>query len=80
MEIKGLAEIQGWLEQDAKLPDDQALASFFDLKGASGEQKSKAEPYIDLIKKWVESGIQASTIHQYLINTYGFTGAYGVVD
>ena len=63
-EIKRLAEPKGWLDKDAKLPDDKALALFFEHKKAKVDVHSKAEPYFDLIEKWALEEIQASTIHR----------------
>jgi len=79
-EIKTLALTQGWLGIDAKLPDDKTLALFFETKKNEVEVKSKAEPYYDLIEKWALEDVQASTIHQHLIDIYGFTGAYNSVQ
>jgi len=79
-EIKKLALAQGWLDIDSKLPDDKTLATFFESKKNQVDIKSKADPHYDLIKQWALDDVQASTIHQHLIDIYGFTGAYNSVQ
>ena len=78
-EIKAIAKRQGWLLPGAKLPDDAALAEILEQKPAS-QQPFKADVFADEIKPWVESGIQASTIHQHLVRRYQFTGAYNCIQ
>ncbi|MDP6963931.1 MAG: IS21 family transposase [Planctomycetota bacterium] len=78
-EIKAIAKRQGWLLPEAKLPDDAALAQILEQKPAS-HQASKADVFADEIKSWVESGVQASTIHQYLMHRYQFSGSYNCIQ
>ena len=42
-------------------------------------QPSLVEPYRDQVQKWVNQGIQGSTIHQALIRNHQFTGSYDSV-
>ena len=79
-EVKKLAEIKGWLDEKSQLPDDKALSLFFERKGNTNDVQSKAEPHFDLIEKWALEEVQASTIHQHLVELYGFTGAYNCVQ
>ena len=36
-------------------------------------------PFADLICAWADEGIQVTTIHQALVERYGFTGSYDSV-
>lgn len=77
--IKDLKEIalqQGWLDIEKALPDDEQLAEVLNKPIEKSSTTSLAKPYHDEIEKWLEDGIQFTTIHQALIRKYGFTGSY----
>jgi hypothetical protein len=74
-DIKKIADLQGWLSPGAILPDEVVLQNFF-AKRAKQEQSLKVAPYRELIKAWVQQGVQAKTIHQHLRDNYGFSGTY----
>jgi transposase len=78
-EIKKMALEKGWLIPEAKLPDEKTLSTFFG--GHSPQQsQSLAHTYAEEIKKWAGNDVQASTIHQHLVVTYGFKGAYNCIQ
>lgn len=80
--IKEIADQKGWLAPTAILPDDHELASFFSNVTHAGHAGllSLALPFESSIKKWVEEGIQASTIYQHLITNHGYQGSYNSVQ
>jgi transposase len=78
-EIKQIAEREGWLFQEALLPDEKKLCSFFD-KVFSPKQESKATVHAEIITSWLQQGIQARVIHQHLKDNYAFEGAYSSVQ
>jgi transposase len=75
-ELRDLAQEQGWLEADQPLPDEAELASHFADKPRNASNTSLIEPYHEKVKTWVESGVQGTTIHQTLVNRFGFRGSY----
>ena len=77
-QIRAVAEQNGWLS-DMPLPDDQSLARLFKKVSPNITHDSYCLAYEDQIKKWVELGIQGTTIHQALVDQFGFTGSYSSV-
>ncbi len=74
--IKRIASKHGWLEPDSELPDDSQLATVFGERPPNPTTTSSVAPYADKVKKWYQDGVQGTTIHQALVEKYGFTGSY----
>lgn len=70
-EIKEVAEKEGWLSQEAVLPDGKRLSSFFD-KPLHYIQESKSKVHAEIITSWLQQGIQAKVIYQHLKDNYSF--------
>jgi transposase len=79
-QIRAIALKQGWLDSSLELPTDEQLSHFFSKQAAKRSSESLSTPYKEEMKKWVEQGIQATTIHQTLARKYGFTGSYNSVQ
>lgn len=79
-EVRTIASQKGWLSPEAELPDDKQLAEVFAQSTNGSSQSSKAHAFANEIEKWVDNGIQASTIHQHLVNHYQFTGSYNSIQ
>ncbi len=77
-ELRQLARCQGWLEK-GPLPEDAQLAIHLGKKPAAAASQSSIQPYAGDVKKWFESGIQGTTIHQALERKFGFSGSYSSV-
>ena len=75
-ELRELAAKQGWLEIQQPLPDDATLAAHFTTQPQTVTTTSLIAPYHEQVKTWMENGVQGTTIHQALVNKYGFTGSY----
>ncbi|MCP4994923.1 MAG: IS21 family transposase, partial [Gammaproteobacteria bacterium] len=75
-DLRDLAQEHGWLEVDQLLPDEAELATYFADKPRNASTTSLIAPYHDKVKTWVESGVQGTTIHQTLVNRFGFQGSY----
>ncbi len=75
-ELRDLAQEHGWLEVDQPLPDEAELAIHFVDKPRNASNTSLIEPYHEKVKTWAESGVQGTTIHQTLVNRFGFRGSY----
>ena len=78
-EILQLATRHGWLEVDATLPDDQAIASLLKTKPVT-KNLSKVTAYRDYIEQAVKDGVSAKVIHQRLKEQHHFQGAYNCVQ
>jgi len=77
--VRSIANENGWLGSDP-LPDDEKLATFFEVaKKTNPTQVSLTQPHEKRIKKWVDEGIQATTIYRALVEQFGFAGSYSSV-
>lgn len=75
--VRQTAVEQGWLEPDSVLPDDKALAQFFERKGAIPFNcVSTLEPWRAQITEWHAAAIQGTTILSALKRNHGYTGSY----
>jgi len=78
-EVRAIAEERGWFGS-VPLPDDTELAAAFGTKQVPNPTRdSLSRPYEVQIQKWTEQGICLSTIHEALVNQFGFTGSYSSV-
>jgi len=78
--VRTVAENRGWLSTDVPLPDDTELATVFTTEAiANPTHQSLSLPYEEQIKKWTQEGICWSTIHQTLVDQFGFKGSYSSV-
>ena len=80
--IQTVAMQQGWLDQTETIPDEAALADLFSKIPKTGQKGSlsKAEPFKELLQKWLNEGIQASTIYNYLCSHHGYIGSYDCIQ
>jgi len=77
--VRSIANEKGWLD-NGPLPDDHQLAALFGNKRTQEQNHQPlTQPYEDKIKKWVEDGIQATTIYEALVTQFGFKGSYSSV-
>ena len=74
--LRELAQEHGWLEVDQPLPDEAELATHYADKPRTATTISLVTPYHKQVKTWLEAGVQGTTIHQTLVNRYGFSGSY----
>ena len=74
--LRELATKQRWLEIDQPLPDETELAIHVTDRPKTTSTPSLIEPYREKVKSWLEDGVQGTTIHQALVNKYGFSGSY----
>ncbi len=78
-EFRQLALEHGWLDPQTPLPDSTDLARAMQRRKEARLQPSLVEPYADDVRKWLENGIQGTTIHQALVQKHGFKGSYSSV-
>ena len=76
--MRVIAEQNGWLEP-VSLPEDEVLAATFIKKAANPTHRSLIEPFAEQVMKWRQEGVWGTTIHQALVNKFGFAGSYSCV-
>ena len=78
--VRAIAEKHAWLSAEVPLPDDTELATVFATEVVPNPtHQSLSLPYEEQIQKWSEEGICWSTIHQTLVDQFGFRGSYSSV-
>lgn len=78
--VRAIAEKEGWLDPATNLPSDEILAEKLKVIKAKKSTTSQVAPFADQVTKWVEEGVQATTIWATLKRTKGFEGAYSSVQ
>ena len=78
-QLRAIATEQGWLDTSRPLPPNEDMEAFVLAPRAKQPSQSLAVPMAGLIRTWMEQGVQATTIHQALVERYGFTGGYDCV-
>jgi transposase len=76
---RALAQSHGWLDAQAPLPDDEAVAAALQPpKRASTTVSSLEEPRAK-VASWVEQGVPGTAIHQALQRQHDWRGSYSAV-
>jgi len=78
-QLRAIALDQGWLDLSRSLPPNEELEALAQYPRAQQPSQSLAAPMAALICTRMERGIQATTIHEALVERYGFTGGYDSV-
>jgi len=79
--LRGIARQHGWLDRTVPLPDDAELAAVLAKEPHDDNpmHQSLSLAYEPQIRQWVKDKICMTTIHQTLIDQFGFTGSYSSV-
>ncbi|MBT2337140.1 IS21 family transposase, partial [Variovorax paradoxus] len=79
--LRSVAVLRGWLDANAALPDDQAIAAA--LAPASPPRASSTissvEPHREVVRSWFEAGVQGRAIHAALKREHAYGGSYSAV-
>ncbi|RPJ20697.1 MAG: IS21 family transposase [Chloroflexi bacterium] len=80
-QIRATAGQQGWLDKGLPLPDDEVLAAAFEKKQSQDNptHQSLSRSHEEQIRRWAEGNVQMTTIHQALVDQFGFKGSYSSV-
>ena len=78
-QLRAIAIEQSWLDPSRSLPPNEELEALVQSSRPPQTSQSLAAPMAELIRTWMERGIQATTIHEALVERYGFTGGYDSV-
>jgi transposase len=78
--FRELARTQGWLEPHNPLPDVRCIAQHLVVQAKRPSSTvSKAQPWRELIARWMETGIEGVAIHAALVRDHQFPGSYSSV-
>ena len=79
--FRQLALQQGWLEPQRALPDAQVIAAcLLPTTKRASSTVSKAAPWRELIKRWMDAGVGGIAIHAALVREHQFEGSYSSVN
>ena len=76
---RALAQERGWLDGEAPLPDDEAVAAALSPPKRASTTISSLEEHRAKVASWVEQGVAGTAIHQALLHQHGWTGSYSAV-
>ena len=77
--FRALAAAQGWLEREAPLPEDEAIAAVLGQVRRARSSLSSVEPFRELVTRWAEQEVSAVAIHGALCRNHGYRGSYSSV-
>ena len=77
--LRRLAQANGWLDKSSQLPDNELIERITRKSSPVQCEQSLVLPHAEQVLIWHQQGIQATTIHDALVRTYGFAGGYDSV-
>lgn len=78
-ELRAVADQCGWLQADAELPSDEAIAAAIAPGRRASSTVSSVEPHRAVVKVWFASGVQGRAIHAALKREHAYSGSYSAV-
>ena len=76
---RALAQSHGWLDAQAPLPDDEAVAAALQPPKRASTTVSSLEEHRTKVAGWVEQGVPGTAIHQALQRQHDWRGSYSAV-
>jgi transposase len=73
--LRAIAADQGWLEPEAPLPEDAAIAAVVGAARRARSTVSTVEPYRALVERWAASEVSGVVIHAALVREHGYRGS-----
>ena len=77
--LRRLAQENGWLDKAFPLPGNDIIEGITGKASPVRCAQSLVLRYAEQVLTWHQQGIQATTIHDALVRTHGFTGSYDSV-
>jgi transposase len=74
-----LAEPHGYLQPEQTLPDEPTLRAVLASDPQPQAMASTVQPYHDLVRDWLDHGVEMTAIFQRLRDQHGYTGSYSAV-
>lgn len=76
---RALAQAHGWLDAQAPLPDDEAVAAALQPPKRASTTVSSLEEHRAKVASWVEQNVPGTAIHQALQRQHDWRGSYSAV-
>lgn len=76
---RALAQAHGWLDAQALLPDDEAVAAALQPPKRASTTVSSLEEHRAKVASWVEQNVPGTAIHQALQRQHDWRGSYSAV-
>jgi transposase len=76
---RALAQAHGWLDTQAPLPDDEAVAGALQPPKRASTTVSSLQEHHAKVASWVAQNVPGTAIHQALQRQHGWTGSYSAV-
>jgi transposase len=73
--LRAIAADEGWLDPEAPLPEDAAIAAVIGAARRARSTISTVEPYRALVERWAASEVSGVVIHAALVREHGYRGS-----
>jgi len=77
--LRAVAEAQGWLDAGAEVPADEAIVAALGQGRRARSTISSVEPHREVVRRWLEAGVQGRAIHAALKREHAYSGSYSAV-
>jgi transposase len=77
--LRAVAEAQGWLNAGAEVPADEAIVAALGQGRRARSTISSVEPHREVVRRWLEAGVQGRAIHAALKREHAYSGSYSAV-
>jgi len=77
--LRAVADQQGWLDAGADVPDDAAIVTALGAVQRARSTVSSVQPHREIVRRWLEAGVQGRAIHAALKREHAFGGSYSAV-
>ncbi len=77
--LRTVAEQQGWLDASADVPGDEAIVAALGAGRRARSTVSSVEPHREIVRRWLEAGVQGRAIHAALKREHAWSGSYSAV-
>ena len=77
--LRAVADQQGWLVVGADVPDDETIVAALGACRRARSTVSSVEAHREIVRRWLEAGVQGRAIHAALKREHAFGGSYSAV-
>ena len=77
--LRAVAQAHGWLDAGAEVPADEAIVAALGQGRRASSTISSVEPHREVVRRWLDAGVQGRAIHAALKRERAYIGSYSAV-